>query len=242
MASDVRNVVYLTWLVPVETCKDLVPAGVNLWQRDGLTPFTVLTYRHTHFGPSAFGRLRHLFPSPLQSNWRLYLDGSPADATQGSTVLFVKNVMNSLVYALATRAISDALPTHLAAAFDHARKGDIIRTEIVPGEGSSPALTCTVRCINDRQLPPKFMATFGSWLSAVEFLACQEAAVAHVDDIDRLAFAKIQLPIDLTQVLSARPVGPPPSCSILSLLHPVEGPLCFVIPKVPFVALSERLL
>lgn len=68
--SDVRDVVYVSWLVDAAAAQKLVPAGVTLWQRDGKTPFTVLTYRHGHFGPALPGPLRKLLPSPLQSNWR----------------------------------------------------------------------------------------------------------------------------------------------------------------------------
>jgi hypothetical protein len=68
--SDVRDVVYVSWLVDAAAAQQLLPAGVTLWQRGGKTPFTVLTYRHGHFGPALLGPLRRLLPSPLQSNWR----------------------------------------------------------------------------------------------------------------------------------------------------------------------------
>jgi hypothetical protein len=32
-----------------------------------------LTYRHGHFGPRRFGPMRHLMPSPIQTNWRIYV-------------------------------------------------------------------------------------------------------------------------------------------------------------------------
>src|SRR3569623_1164274 len=60
LSSNVRDVVYLTWLVPDDACERLIPSGVRLWQRNGLTPFSVLTYRHSHFGPSFLGPLRKL--------------------------------------------------------------------------------------------------------------------------------------------------------------------------------------
>jgi hypothetical protein len=242
LSSDVKSVVYLTWLVPVHLCEDLVPAGVRLWQRDGLTPFTVLTYQHTHFGPSILGSLRRLLPSPLQSNWRLYLEHAPEGASSVRTVLFLKNIMNSVVYSLGTRVFSDALPTHLAAKFVHRREGDHFSSEIVPGTGSSPALVCDIRCSCSQSLGPRFASMFGSWQSAVEFLTCQEAAVSRVENPNCLAFAEIHLPIDLSQVLPAEPLDVPPECSMLPMLQPVEGPLCFVVPNVPFRALSERLL
>ena len=51
LESDVTDVVYLTWMVDLEVARALSPAGVPLWQRDGKTPFTILTYRHGHFEP-----------------------------------------------------------------------------------------------------------------------------------------------------------------------------------------------
>lgn len=242
LSSEVENVVYLTWLVPVSACEGFIPAGVRLWQRNGLTPFTVLTYRHNHFGPSIFGFFRKLFPSPLQSNWRLYLEQAPAGATPVRTVLFLKNIMNSLVYTLGTRVFSDVLPTHLAEKFSHRREGDFIRTEIAPGIGSSPALMCNIRCGGEQPLGTHFTSMFGAWSNAIEFLACQDAAIAHVNHCNGLAFSEIQLPIALSDVLPASPLDGPLECSLLSLLQPVEGPLCFVVPTVPFSVLSERLL
>ena len=111
LRSDVRDVVYLNWLVDVSKVAHLVPAGLRLWQHNGLTPLTVLTYRHGDFGPEAAGPMRWLFGSPLQSNWRLYLqddEGIPA------SVLFLSNIVDSTLYAAGAR-LSDALPTHLAA-------------------------------------------------------------------------------------------------------------------------------
>lgn len=245
LASDVSDVVYLTWLVPVTACAHLVPPGVRLWQREGLTPFTALTYRHAHFGPSLAGPLRWLFPSPLQSNWRLYLADAPKGVAPVRTVLFLKNVMDSVVYTFATRMFSDALRTHLAARFVHVREGDLLRTDIQPGEGSAPALSSTVRRAGERVLPPGFGTAFDSWRAAVEFLACQDAAVAPVDldaGRDALAFAEIRLPIDVPAVLPAQVVGEPPRCAALAELPPVHGPFCFVVTRVPFQVVSERVI
>lgn len=242
LESEVENVVYLTWLVPVSDCDCFVPKGVRLWQKNGLTPFTVLTYRHGHFGPSALGRLRKLFPSPLQSNWRLYLEPASPGAPPVRTVLFLKNVMNSLMYALGTRLFSDALPTHLAAQFVHRRGGLATHTDIAAGAGSAPSLSCRLRLGCMPTLTADFTSMFGSWTDAVEFLSCQDGAVAQVDRVDRLAFAEIELPIDLASVIPAEPVDGVPSCSLHGVLRPVGGPLCFVVPRVRFRAVSERLL
>jgi hypothetical protein len=242
LESDVTNVVYLTWLVPASLCEIFVPSGISLWQRDGLTPFTVLTYQHGHFGPAVLRSLRRVFPSPLQSNWRLYIDQAPEGAPPVRTVLFLKNVMNSVAYSLSTRVFSDALPTHLAEEFVHRGQGDMFCTAFTSGSGSSPSLECTVRRSPVQSLSPRFTSMFGSWPNAIEFLACQDAAVAYVERAKRLAFAEIELPIDLSCVFAAEEISGSPKCSMLSDLRPVEGPFCFVIPSVRFRALSERLL
>lgn len=94
LESDVRDVVYLTWLLPVAAVARLVPPGVALVSWEGMTPFTILTYAHGHFGPAAAGRLRCLFPSPLQSNWRLYVATIDGQAPPDATVLFVRNLFD----------------------------------------------------------------------------------------------------------------------------------------------------
>ncbi|MFM9433880.1 hypothetical protein ACFDR9_000926 [Janthinobacterium sp. CG_23.3] len=242
LESDVSNVVYLTWLVDAEAAQAFVPAGARLWQRDGKTPFTVLTYRHGHFGPAMLGPLRKLFPSPMQSNWRLYLEEAPHQATQARTVLFLKNIMSSVAYALGTRLFSDALPSHLAASFIHCGDGKTFDTTIGSGSGSAPSLSCSARLADGKELSEPFASAFGSWENAVEFLCCQDAAVAHVDRLDRLAFAEIELPIDVARVLPLNASAAATQCSFLAALPPAGAPLCFLVPQVKFLAVSERLL
>jgi hypothetical protein len=242
LESDVTDVVYITWLVPVNACKQFIPDGLRVWERNGLTPFTVLTYRHGHFGPAILGPLRRMFPSPIQSNWRLYLAHSPSGEPQVPTVLFLKNVMDNLLYTLGTRLFSDALPTHLAAGFAHDQTAVGFETEISSGSGSAPSLTCSVLVDDDKALSPDFTSMFGSWRNAVEFLACQGAAVTFVESCNRLAFSEIELPIDVSNVLPALPIDDGVNCSLLALLQPHSHPLCFVVPNVRFRAISEHLL
>ncbi len=242
LESDVTDVVYLTWLVPVEACRPLIPPGVKVWQRQGLTAFTVLTYQHGHFGPAFLGSLRKWCLWPLQSNWRFYLEHAPPGAPPVPMVLFLKNVMNSLAYTLGTRLFSDALPTHLADRFVHVRQGSVFHTEISSGQGSAPSLTCSVRVGQDETLSSRFEAAFGSWRDAVQFLTCQHAAVAPVERCGRLAFGEIDLPIDVSKVLPAQLAGSPVMCPFLDSLQAEGPPLCFVVPSVRFRVLSERLL
>lgn len=241
LQSDVVDIVYLTWLVPVARVRSQVPDGVELWQRDGLTPFTILTYRHRHFGPALLGPLRKLFASPLQSNWRLYLREAPAGAPAGRTVLFTHNMLNNLLYVLGARAMSDALPADLPAQFVHQKSDDgTYTTDIDPGTGSALALRACVRHSNSTDLPPAFAHLFASWHDAVAFLALQDAAVVSVSGTPRLAHAEIDLPIPMNEVLGAEVVRV--ACPLVDTWAPVAPPLCFVVPRVSFTVLSERLL
>ena len=153
LASDVEDVVYLTWIVPVERVRRFVPAGVAVIERAGLTLFTILTYRHRHFGPKWLGPLRRLCPSPLQSNWRLYVETLPPAATPGRTVLFIANAFDSRSYALGSRLSSDALPSHLPARFEHRRAGDGYEIVLEPGSGSAPALACRLEPAEAHEAP-----------------------------------------------------------------------------------------
>lgn len=240
LRSAVRDVVYLTWLVDADAAQALAPPGTRLWRRAGTTPLTVLTYRHGHFGPAFLGPFRRLFPSPLQSNWRLYLERSPEAETGPATVLFLKNIMDSAPHALGTRLFSDVLQTHLAARFIHRRDGDLFSTQIEAGAGSAPALRCAARIAADKRLPAPFAPLFADWDDAVDYLCSQDAAVAPAAWCDKLAVADISLPIDLAQVLPL--AATEVRCALPERLPALSEPLCFVVPAVDFRVLAERLL
>ncbi|PHV24977.1 hypothetical protein CSQ93_26405 [Janthinobacterium sp. BJB426] len=238
--SDVRDVVYVSWLVDAAAAQQLLPAGVTLWKRDGKTPFTVLTYRHGHFGPALLGPLRKLLPSPLQSNWRLYLDHTPPDAPAVPCVYFLKNIMASLPHALGTRLFSDILPTHLAAGMALEVTATQARCSIASGAGSAPSLDVQADIVAEHGLDAAWQQLFGNWRDAVAFLACQDAAIAHVPRNGKLVFGEIDLPVDVDQVQALTALRA--DCGLLAQLPPVSTPFAFLVPKLAFKALSERLL
>jgi hypothetical protein len=244
LASDVVDIVYCTWAVDLARVKasKLVPPGVELAQRDGKTLFTILTYAHRHFGPAIAGPLRRLFPSPLQSNWRFYVDRFGGANAPEPTVLFVKNVVDQSIYAIGSRVFSDALPSHLAQRFEHRAHAGGYSTMITGGRGSAPGLRCDAQRTSTRTLPPGFGVFFGSWDEAVAQLCLQDAALSHVEDCGRLAHARIDLPID---PLSAQPLEVTPSAvsgAFLDGIGATGAPFCFVIPGAPFRVISERLI
>ncbi|NTZ09050.1 DUF2071 domain-containing protein [Burkholderia metallica] len=242
LASDVEHVVYCTWVVDVAAVAHLVPRGVTLASRGGRTLFTTLTYRHRHFGPRLAGPLRRVFPSPLQSNWRLYVDALPDGKPAERTVLFVKNVFDHPLYALGSRLFSDALPSHFARPFTHAARDGRYDTRLAGSGGSAPDFRCTAEASHDRTLSDAFAPFFDDWRAAVAALSLQHAAVAHVEDCDRLAYASIDLPIDVDAVRPLKTVGPAGGGDFLARIGATGEPLCFVVPDVAFRVLSERLL
>ena len=237
LQSDVADVVYVTWMVDARAAGALLPAGLRVWERDGKTPLSVLTYRHGHFGPALAGPLRRLFPSPLQSNWRLYLDGPLPPGAPPHTVWFLENMMDNGAYVAATRLFSDIMRTHRPARFTHGRAG----TCIEPGVGSAPALAYTVAPSAQPVLPPAFGAAFGSWDDAVATLACQDAALGWSARLGKLVLSHIDLPIPLDSVAPLVPTGPI-ACSLLDTLPAAGEPLCFLVPQVPFRVLSETVV
>jgi hypothetical protein len=241
LRSDVADVVYVTWMVDARAAAALLPAGLRLWTHEGKTPLTVLTYRHGHFGPALAGPLRRLFPSPLQSNWRLYLDGPLPPEAPPQAVWFLENIIDNGAYVAATRLFSDIMQTHRPAHFSHGPLGDGYATRIDGGAGSAPAFACTVVPAAQSTLPPDFAGAFASWDDAVAMLACQDAALGWSARLDRLVLSHIDLPIPLDAVRPLVPAGPI-ACSLLDALPAAGEPLCFLVPRVPFRVLSETVL
>lgn len=248
LASDVEDAVYLTWIVPVERVRTLVPPGVAVIDRAGLTLFTIVTYRHRNFGPKRLGPLRRLCASPLQSNWRLYVESLPAGSAearstgaQARTVLFLRNAFDSPVYALGSRLASDALPSHLPHRFTHRRTGDGYETTIEPGAGSAPALASTTVRGGAGVLPADYARFFSTWAGAVRFLCRQEAALAAVDGAGRVAQAEISLPVDPDTAVPLQSTGTG-GAGFLEAIGASGEPFCFAVPSVHFEVLDERLL
>ncbi|MEG2803729.1 hypothetical protein [Stenotrophomonas sp.] len=240
LISDVREVVYLSWWVEVRHAPP-PPPGHRLFVHDGRTPYTILTYRHGHFGPALAGPLRGLLPSPLQSNWRWYVvRDDAADGATAPRVLFDRNVIDSAVHAVGARLWSDAMQPHLAARFEHAVGADGGHTLIVPGQGSAPALQAQVR-------PAAGLAAawaagaFADARQAMTFLACQEAAFAVAAD-GRLALTHIDLPIALAEVQPLQLAAAVACPHLAAMGVDLADAFCFRVPQVPFRVVSERLV
>lgn len=137
--SDISNVIYVNYIVEAYRLEPLVPKGLEL-QRIGpdgrYTMFSFLTFRHGHFGPRLLGPLRKLLPSPLATNWRVYVR-DPHTGHEG--VYFTSTAISNLAYALGARLLAEGLPMHLL------RRGKLYPTPedaflllLDPGKGSAP--------------------------------------------------------------------------------------------------------
>jgi hypothetical protein len=242
LQSDVADVVYLTWAIPAAKAVRYVPKDVQLTERNGLVLFTILTYRHGHFGPALFGPFRALFPSPRQSNWRFYVESLNSVAQEERTILFVKNVLDDALYCCGSRLFSDALPSHLADTFTHEKTASGYRTEITSGAGSAPALKCEANFSKEGHLPASLRPFFSGWAEAVQFLCVQHAAVAIAEDVARLAHAGIDLPIAIESVVPLSVAADAFLSPFLEEIGAMDEPFCFVVPQVRFRVLWEKLL
>ncbi|CAK7001797.1 DUF2071 domain-containing protein [Saezia sanguinis] len=241
LESGVHDIVYLNWLVDIDALRGYIPDGLQIKQQNGRTLFTILTYRHRHFGPIFMGPLRGIFPSPLQSNWRLYLDTLPDGTSGAGIVLFLKNILNSFLYTAGSRIFSDALPSHLAAEFEHTAAEGTYSTHISSGQGSAPALSCTARQISQKKLPPEFSQWYGDWNQALTHICLQHSAVVHVESINRIAHAGIELPIDTSQALPLQVDDI--QLPFLEQLGANPSELfAFAVPQVQFQVLWEQIL
>lgn len=252
LASDVRDVAYLNWWVDASALPS-PPDGYRYWMRDGRTPFTILSYRHGHFGPAMVGGLRRWFPSPLQSNWRWYLERVDAPVDAPETVLFACNVMDSAAHVVGARLWSDAMQPQLAAEFVHRWQGDALLTRIVAGTGNAPDLQCRLSRAGAARPPATgeaaqqsghgwWQAGFASRDQALGFLVSQQAALAVAPD-GRVALTRIDLPADLAGIVAMSLDVEGLDCPFVeSIGGQVSDAWCFVLPNVPFRVVSEQLL
>ncbi|MBH1664208.1 hypothetical protein ABE543_08120 [Stenotrophomonas sp. TWI169] len=239
LASDVRDVIYASWWVDVRHAPS-PPPGHHYVVHAGRTPYTILSYRHGHFGPALAGPLRALMPSPQQSNWRWYLrrdddpDGTPV-------VLFDRNVMDQLAFVAGARAFSDAMQPHLSVRFAHVLEADGGgHTLIEGGHGSAPALRLQWQVAAGWD-DATWSAAFGGHHALLRFLTCQDEAIARTCD-GHWASTRIDLPVELTHLRPLHLQGTLQCPRLQAMGVALPDGLAFHLPRVLFRVVSERLL
>ncbi len=241
LESDVTDIVYLNWLIDIEKVAHLCPDRATLVDINGKTILSVLTYRHGHFRPLFLRPLKKFFPSPYQSNWRLYLQQFDGKSTQNS-VLFLKNMMNSLLFALGTRLMSDAMLTHWPKVFRHARDGHLYET-VIAGNSHIPDLFSRCSVVSDWSLPPELIEHFGSQEKLLQYLCLQDFSYTEVSDIEGICKAQIDLPINTEEIIPLM-VESLESQWLDNVLgaDAVDSVFAFAVPSVHFRVLSESVI
>jgi hypothetical protein len=238
MASDITDVVYVNYLVEASAVEPLVAAPLEL-QRLGpdgrYAMFTFLTYHHGHFGPTVLGPLRRLCPSPIQSNWRLYVQ-NPRTGRLG--IQFVTTAIASAPHALATRILAEGVPMHIPAAAQLSRDADgPIVLAIDPGRGTAPDVQATFTPSSVPNLEPPWSLCFASWREILGHCVPQDRAMSMRPGSGVVTRQEITLdiPLESCQPLSGTVVS--------SFAHTIVGdatPLCFVVDSVKFRFVAEK--
>jgi hypothetical protein len=230
--SDITDVIYVNYLVEANRLEPFVPAGLELQHLGRVgryALFTHLTYRHGHFGPRLLGPLRRLLPSPVHSNWRIYVV-DPHTGLRG--VYFVTNAIASTAHALAARLLSEGMPMHV---FLRAtvQVGDdrACRVLLDPGQGSAPDLEAVLRP-GDAVLPgPPWSECFESHTAFLEYCVLQDRAFSSQPWYGRITRQEIVLRIPLE---SCEPLAGEVRSHVAAAYVGDAAPLCFRVGRVAF--------
>ena len=232
LVSDIRDVVYVNYLVDADRLEPLVPEGLKLQrlgQQKQYALFTFLTYRHGHFGPALLGRFRRHLPSPIQSNWRIHVT-DPVTRQRG--VYFVSTAINSTPHALAARFLSEGVPMHVPRRADLVRDASgTVHLSLEPGRGTAPDAQATLRPSLEASLPPAWAESFDDWRGFLEYCLPQDRAMCSQPWYGRVARQEIELEIPLKRC--QRLEGKVESRAAAAIVGDAV-PICFYVPSVTF--------
>jgi hypothetical protein len=229
-SSDISNVIYINYLVEAHRLEPLVPEGLELQRLNGgYALFTFLTYRHGHFGPSLFGPLRQLLPSPIQTNWRIHVY-DPQTTQQG--IYFVTNAIDSTFHAIPARLMAEGMPMHAL------RKGDLFASNdgtyellLDPGDGSAPDAMAKLRTAATQSLHDPWDKCFKSYRDFLAYCVPQDRAMSSQPWHQWVTRQEIDLgiPLEICEPLEGEVV----SRTARAIVGDVT-PLCFRVARVTF--------
>lgn len=236
--SDIRDVIYVNYVVDAEALAAWVPPGLSL-QRLGpqgrYSIFTFLTYRHGHFGPRILGPLRRIFGSPVQSNWRTYVRD---DRTGHAGIYFVTNAVTTALHALGARLLTEGMPMHLLSRGEVSRDADgTLHIRLDPGQGSAPDVEMTLTATTDRTLPPGFGDCFADYDAMLRFIVPQDRAMCTLPEGGTTVRQEIDLGIPIA---SCAPLSGPVQSQAATRIVGNAAALCFYVPAVPFLFSGEK--
>lgn len=230
MRSEVRDVIYVNYLVDAARLEPLVPAGLEL-QRIGPegrhAMFTFLSFRHGHFGPRFLGPLRRIMPSPIQTNWRIYVR-DPRTGHEG--VYFTSTAVSSLVVALGGRLFAEGMPMHLLYPAELSHRDGAIYLRLDPGVGNAPDAEALLRPTTPPANGP-WRRAFPTYQEMLAYCVPQDRALSTQPWLGRTTRQEIVLGIPLT---ACEPlVGEVRSKAAAAIVGDAE-PFCFRVPSVRF--------
>jgi len=232
MLSDIRDVVYVSYLVRTDPLAALMPEGLEL-QRLGeggrWALFTFLTYRHGHFGFELLGLLRRLVFSPIQSNWRVHVR-DPRTRAEG--IYFVTNAISATIPALCARLLSEAMPMHVFTRAELSRGEDgRVALRLDPGNGSAPDARALLAPCAAPVFEGAWRECFGTFEGFLAYSVPQDRAMSTQPWRRRVTRQEIHLGIPLEQC-------EPLAGDVTSrAAHAIVGdavPVCFRVPGVRF--------
>ncbi len=231
-SSDITDVIYVNYLVEAERLEPFVPSGLDL-QRIGRAGryalFTHLTFRHGHFGPRFLGPLRRIMPSPIHTNWRIYIT-DPQDGQRG--VYFVTNAIASTLHALAARLFSEGMPMHpLARAAVRVAEDRSCRILLEPGTGSAPDLESELHPSHPVLPGAPWTDCFEDYRAFLSYCVPQNCALSSQPWYGRITRQEITLPIPLD---SCEPMAGTSHSHVASAYIGDAVPLCFRVGRVAF--------
>jgi hypothetical protein len=238
LRSDIRDVIYVNYVVEAERLERLVPAGLEL-QRVGPEGrhalFSILTYRHGHLGPRLLGPLRPLLPSPVQTNWRIYVR-DPRSGCEG--VYFLTTGISSTPHALAARLLTEGLPMHVPAASAVGPAGDgTFRLRLDPGEGTAPDADAVLRTRAERPERGPWSACFASYTAMLAYCVPQDRALSVQPWYGRVTRQEIRLGIPLE---ACEPLEGEVRSDAARAVAGDAAAFCFRVARVRFLFEGER--
>jgi hypothetical protein len=237
-ASDVTDVVYVNYVIDAHRIAPLIPPGLEL-QRIGesgdLAMVTFLSYRHGHLGPALLGRWRRLLPSPLQSNWRVYVHHR---RTNSLGVYFLTTAIDRAVHALSARMAAEALPMHVLKRTSALNANDG-RIDLIldPGRGTAPDAEAHFTLLPEWPADGPWRSAFSTYGEMLAYCVPQDRALSVQPWRERLTRQEISLdiPIDSCTALA----GPVVSTAARAIVGTAE-PFAFLVPLVRFRFESEE--
>jgi hypothetical protein len=238
MDSDITDVVYVNYLIEADHLEPFIVPPLKL-QRLGpagqFALFTFLTFHHGHFGPRCFGPLRRLWPSPVQSNWRIHVY-DPATGKRG--IQFLTIAITGTPYALAARILAENVPMHVPAEARMIRApGGEISLQLTPGRGTAPDAQAVFSPSPEPILSAPWDICFGTFRQMLAYCVPQDRAMSAQPWYHRVTRQEITLNIPLESCLPMR------GDVVSQAAEAIAGkatPLCFRVEKLSFRLLAEQ--